>query len=192
MKWKINWIGYNVELFLEVGFKGSGLLNALSSICTSILEFVSGFIWNLTILDVLVGFGLQIYYLLLPLTNVADVFPYKHFFTQTVDQFFDLKVPMRPTELSGLFRGVDNAFQVFANHVIDKLGMCYLWVVQFWTGRHDIHVLSQLWKTSWGSFKIILSQAMFPLLYSRTYSLGNSCLSGLLENWPVDNFIDGY
>lgn len=59
-------------------------------------------------------------------TNVADVFPYKHFFMQTVDQFFDLKVPMRPTELSGLFRGVDNAFQVFANHVIDKLGMCYL------------------------------------------------------------------
>ncbi|TQE10263.1 hypothetical protein C1H46_004102 [Malus baccata] len=54
-------------------------------------------------------------------SNNTDVFPCKHLFVQTVDQFFDLKVPMRPTELSGLFRGVDNAFQVFANRVIDKL-----------------------------------------------------------------------
>ncbi|XP_061997215.1 protein unc-13 homolog [Rosa rugosa] len=40
---------------------------------------------------------------------------------ETVDQFFELKVPMRSSELSSLFRGVDNAFQVYANHVIDKL-----------------------------------------------------------------------
>ncbi|KDP40553.1 hypothetical protein JCGZ_24552 [Jatropha curcas] len=40
---------------------------------------------------------------------------------ETVDQFFALKVPMRPSELNGLFRGIDNAFQVYSNHVIDKL-----------------------------------------------------------------------
>ncbi|KAH0981892.1 hypothetical protein GBA52_009069 [Prunus armeniaca] len=51
-------------------------------------------------------------------SSIVEVF---RIVEETVDQFFDLKVPMRPTELSGLFRGVDNAFQVFANHVIDKL-----------------------------------------------------------------------
>ncbi|KAJ6713945.1 PROTEIN UNC-13-like protein [Salix viminalis] len=40
---------------------------------------------------------------------------------ETVDQFFSLKVPMSSKELNGMFRGVDNAFQVYANHVIDKL-----------------------------------------------------------------------
>ncbi|OAY53359.1 protein unc-13 homolog [Manihot esculenta] len=40
---------------------------------------------------------------------------------ETVDQFFALKVPMRPSELNGLFRGIDNAFQVFSNHVVEKL-----------------------------------------------------------------------
>ncbi|KAG7948554.1 hypothetical protein I3843_13G013900 [Carya illinoinensis] len=40
---------------------------------------------------------------------------------ETVDQFFTLKVPMRSTELNSVFRGIDNAFQVYANHVIDKL-----------------------------------------------------------------------
>ncbi|CAI0474194.1 unnamed protein product [Linum tenue] len=40
---------------------------------------------------------------------------------ETVDQFFALKVPMRSSELNSLFRGVDNAFQVFAKHVTDKL-----------------------------------------------------------------------
>ncbi|CAI0474129.1 unnamed protein product [Linum tenue] len=40
---------------------------------------------------------------------------------ETVDQFFALKVPMRSSELNSLFRGVDNAFQVFAKHVKDKL-----------------------------------------------------------------------
>lgn len=43
---------------------------------------------------------------------------------QTVDQFFTFKVPMRAAELNSLFRGIDNAFQVYANHVIDKLGEC--------------------------------------------------------------------
>ncbi|KAH9752306.1 protein unc-13-like [Citrus sinensis] len=41
---------------------------------------------------------------------------------ETVDQFFALQVPMRSTELNALFRGIDNAFQVYANHVTDKLG----------------------------------------------------------------------
>ena len=41
---------------------------------------------------------------------------------QTVDQFFALKVPMRSTEMNSLFRGIDNAFQMYANHVIDNLG----------------------------------------------------------------------
>lgn len=41
---------------------------------------------------------------------------------QTIDQFFALKVPMRSTEMNSLFRGVDNAFQIYANHVIDNLG----------------------------------------------------------------------
>ena len=41
---------------------------------------------------------------------------------QTIDQFFALKVPMRSTEMNSLFRGIDNAFQMYANHVIDNLG----------------------------------------------------------------------
>lgn len=40
---------------------------------------------------------------------------------ETVDQFFAINVPMRSTELNGLFRGVDHAFQVFSKHVIDNL-----------------------------------------------------------------------
>uniref|UniRef100_A0A5B7C2I2 MHD1 domain-containing protein n=1 Tax=Davidia involucrata TaxID=16924 RepID=A0A5B7C2I2_DAVIN len=40
---------------------------------------------------------------------------------ETVDQFFSLKVPMRSGELNSLFRGIDNAFQVYAKHVVDKL-----------------------------------------------------------------------
>ncbi|KAK4414285.1 protein unc-13 [Sesamum alatum] len=40
---------------------------------------------------------------------------------ETVDQFFALKVPMRPAELSSLFRGIDNAFQVYTKHVLDSL-----------------------------------------------------------------------
>lgn len=44
---------------------------------------------------------------------------------QTVDQFFDLKVPMRPGELKSLFRGIDNAFQVYTKHVVDSLGILF-------------------------------------------------------------------
>ncbi|KAL8529284.1 hypothetical protein ACS0TY_006637 [Phlomoides rotata] len=40
---------------------------------------------------------------------------------ETVDQFFALKVPMRPGELSSLFRGIDNAFQVYTKHVLDSI-----------------------------------------------------------------------
>ncbi|GMP41112.1 hypothetical protein CsSME_00011319 [Camellia sinensis var. sinensis] len=40
---------------------------------------------------------------------------------ETVDQFFSLKVPMTLGELNSLFRGIDNAFQVYAKHVVDKL-----------------------------------------------------------------------
>ncbi|XP_015894761.3 protein unc-13 homolog [Ziziphus jujuba] len=40
---------------------------------------------------------------------------------ETVDQFFALKVPMRISELNSLFRGIDNAFQVYANQVVEKL-----------------------------------------------------------------------
>lgn len=54
---------------------------------------------------------------------------------QTVDQFLELKVPMRSSELSSLFRGVDNAFQVYANHVIDKLGMRYILIVRITFGK---------------------------------------------------------
>lgn len=44
---------------------------------------------------------------------------------QTVDQFFGLKVPMRPGELKSLFRGIDNAFQVYTKHVVDNLGIVF-------------------------------------------------------------------
>ncbi|KAM7476875.1 hypothetical protein LguiB_024118 [Lonicera macranthoides] len=40
---------------------------------------------------------------------------------ETVDQFFALKVPMRTGELNSLFRGIDNAFQVYAKYVVEKL-----------------------------------------------------------------------
>ncbi|KAL6495753.1 Protein unc-13 [Orobanche gracilis] len=40
---------------------------------------------------------------------------------ETVDQFFALKVPMRPGELSSLFRGIDNAFQVYTEHILDSI-----------------------------------------------------------------------
>ncbi|WMV15466.1 hypothetical protein MTR67_008851 [Solanum verrucosum] len=40
---------------------------------------------------------------------------------ETVDQFFALEVPMRPGELGSLFCGIDNAFQVYAKTVLDKI-----------------------------------------------------------------------
>ncbi|MBA0624310.1 hypothetical protein Godav_009694, partial [Gossypium davidsonii] len=60
-------------------------------------------------------------------TGVAVmILPYKMAFNplgiyKTVDQFFGIKVPMRLTELNALFRGIDNAFQVYANHIVDNL-----------------------------------------------------------------------
>lgn len=40
---------------------------------------------------------------------------------ETVDQFFALKVPMRIGELNSLCRGIDNAFQVYTHHVVEKI-----------------------------------------------------------------------
>ncbi|XVF82445.1 hypothetical protein PTKIN_Ptkin16aG0048700 [Pterospermum kingtungense] len=40
---------------------------------------------------------------------------------ETVDQFFSFKVPMRLMELNVLFCGIDNAFQVYANHIVDNI-----------------------------------------------------------------------
>lgn len=51
-------------------------------------------------------------------SSIVEVF---RIVEETVDQFFWLKVPMRSTELQSLLRGIDNAFQVYANNVIDKL-----------------------------------------------------------------------
>ncbi|KAL5720155.1 Protein unc-13 [Ranunculus cassubicifolius] len=51
-------------------------------------------------------------------SSIVEVF---RIVEETVDQFFVLKVPMRPGELNSLFRGIDNAFQVYTTHVTDKL-----------------------------------------------------------------------
>ncbi|KAI0531427.1 hypothetical protein KFK09_000982 [Dendrobium nobile] len=40
---------------------------------------------------------------------------------EIVDQFFDLKVPMRIGELESLCRGLDNAFQVYAGQVVQQI-----------------------------------------------------------------------
>ncbi|XP_028770040.1 protein unc-13 homolog [Neltuma alba] len=40
---------------------------------------------------------------------------------ETVDQFFAFKVPMRTTEVNSLFRGIDNALQEYAKHVVDGM-----------------------------------------------------------------------
>ncbi|XP_019185195.1 PREDICTED: uncharacterized protein LOC109180165 [Ipomoea nil] len=40
---------------------------------------------------------------------------------ETVDQLFALRVPMRSAELNSLIRGIDNAFQLYAQHVVSKL-----------------------------------------------------------------------
>ncbi|VFQ94801.1 unnamed protein product [Cuscuta campestris] len=40
---------------------------------------------------------------------------------ETVDQLFALGVPMRSEELISLFRGIDNAFQLYAKHVVEQL-----------------------------------------------------------------------
>ncbi|GAB2213593.1 hypothetical protein Drorol1_Dr00017903 [Drosera rotundifolia] len=40
---------------------------------------------------------------------------------ETADQFFALQVPMGSTELNSLLCGIDNAFQVYANHIVGNL-----------------------------------------------------------------------
>ncbi|CAH9091799.1 unnamed protein product [Cuscuta europaea] len=40
---------------------------------------------------------------------------------ETVDQLFALRLPMRLEELNSLFRGIDNAFQLYAKNVVEKL-----------------------------------------------------------------------
>lgn len=57
-------------------------------------------------------------------------------FMQTVDQFFALQVPMRLSELNCLLRGIDNAFQVYANHVTENLGMCCIQTFDLITHSH--------------------------------------------------------
>ncbi|KAL0872777.1 hypothetical protein Bca101_022482 [Brassica carinata] len=52
-------------------------------------------------------------------SSIVEVF---RIVEETVDQFFELKVPMRSIELGALLRGIDNAFQVYTNHVMEKLG----------------------------------------------------------------------
>lgn len=59
--------------------------------------------------------------------------PIYRFFLQTVDQFFALKVPMRPGELKSLFRGIDNAFQVYTKHVMDSLGIVFMHLFSIWS-----------------------------------------------------------
>ena len=58
---------------------------------------------------------------------------------QTVDQFFALKVPMGFGELGSLCRGIDNAFQVYADLTVGNLGKqtlyqqisIYIWYAGF-------------------------------------------------------------
>ncbi|CAA6669484.1 unnamed protein product [Spirodela intermedia] len=40
---------------------------------------------------------------------------------ETVDQFFDLKVPMRVGELNSLLRGFDNTFKEYTQHIVGKI-----------------------------------------------------------------------
>ncbi|GMH05086.1 hypothetical protein Nepgr_006926 [Nepenthes gracilis] len=40
---------------------------------------------------------------------------------ETVDQFFALKIPVGSGELNSLCRGIDNAFQVYANHIVGNM-----------------------------------------------------------------------
>lgn len=51
-------------------------------------------------------------------SSIVEVF---RIVEETVDQFFALKVPMRLGELNSLFRGIDNAFQVYSKNIVVKL-----------------------------------------------------------------------
>ncbi|XP_078438280.1 plant/protein (DUF810) isoform X2 [Wolffia australiana] len=41
---------------------------------------------------------------------------------ETVNQFFDLKVPMRVGELNGLLRGLNNTFREYTHHIVAQIG----------------------------------------------------------------------
>uniref|UniRef100_A0A803MMX6 Uncharacterized protein n=1 Tax=Chenopodium quinoa TaxID=63459 RepID=A0A803MMX6_CHEQI len=51
-------------------------------------------------------------------TSIVEVY---RIIEETVDQFFDLKVPMGSGELSSLCRGIDNAFQGYSNLIVANL-----------------------------------------------------------------------
>ncbi|KAK9081787.1 hypothetical protein Syun_031233 [Stephania yunnanensis] len=63
---------------------------------------------------------------------------------ETVDQFFSLEVPMRPSELNSLFRGIDNAFQMFTNHVIEKFDDSCSHLMALCTTENYVYAVSQL------------------------------------------------
>lgn len=46
-----------------------------------------------------------------------------HVYGQTIDQFFNLKLPMRFPQLKGLTNGFDNALQQYTNKVVLQLGV---------------------------------------------------------------------
>ena len=41
---------------------------------------------------------------------------------QTINQFFNLKVPMGTGELNGLLRGFDNTFKEYTQQVVAQIG----------------------------------------------------------------------
>ena len=43
-------------------------------------------------------------------------------FVQTINQFFNLKVPMGTGELNGLLRGFDNTFKEYTQQVVAQIG----------------------------------------------------------------------
>lgn len=79
-----------------------------------------------------------------PSNSIFFISMFGHFM-QTVDQFFALQVPMRLTELNCLLRGIDNAFQVYANRVIENLGMCCI-------QTFDLIILSDFYSFSFPFF----------------------------------------
>lgn len=90
-------------------------------------------------------------------------------FLQTVDQFFALKVPMRLGEMNSLFRGIDNAFQVYAKHVADKIGIPWLY------RRTCIFLLQGLWLSLFMS-KLISYLEKVRQVSHRLGSMNDFCL----------------
>lgn len=90
-------------------------------------------------------------------------------FLQTVDQFFALKVPMRLGEMNSLFRGIDNAFQVYAKHVADKIGIPWLY------RQTCIFLLQGLWLSLFMS-KLISYLEKVRQVSHRLGSMNDFCL----------------